>query len=301
MDLTAEVRDFLTTRRARISPDAAGLPACGGHRRVAGLRREEVAMLAGLSVDYYVKLERGHLAGASEGVLASLARALQLDEAESEHLFDLARRAGPGPARRRRRPEPGVRSSIRQVLDAIDDAPAWVRNARFDILAANRLARALLVQAFADPVRPANLARFMFLDPAARTFWRDWDLGASDAAAYLRAAAARDPHDKGLTDLVEELATRGEAFREAWARHDVRFHRTGRKQMHHPVVGDLDLSFEAMEFPSDPGLVLTVYTAQPGTPSADALSLLATWAVTQDQPETVGGPVSARDDRSGSR
>ncbi|OBB20733.1 transcriptional regulator [Mycolicibacterium setense] len=292
MDDKAEVRDFLVTRRARISPDETGLPAYGSNRRVAGLRREEVAMLAGLSVDYYTKLERGNLAGASESVLANVSRALQLDEAETEHLFDLARRANAGPIPRRKQPAPRIRSSIRQVLDAIDDAPAWVRNARYDILATNRLAHALLMQAFVDPVRPANLARFMFLDPAAKTFWRDWEIAASDAAAYLRAEAARNPHDKDLSDLVGELATRGKAFPPLWAKHDVRFHRTGHKKMHHPVVGDLDLNFEAMEFPSDPGLVLTVYTAEPGTPSADALQLLATWAATQDQFDAAGTAVT---------
>jgi transcriptional regulator with XRE-family HTH domain len=283
MDEKAEVRDFLVTRRARISPETAGLPAYGGNRRVAGLRREEVAMLAGLSVDYYTKLERGNLAGASQGVLAGISRALQLDEAESEHLLDLARRANAGPIPRRKQPASRIRSSIRQVLDAIDDAPAWVRNARYDILATNTLARALLGPAFVDPARPANLARFTFLDPAARTFWRDWELAASDAAAYLRTEAARNPHDKGLSDLIGELATRGAHFPPLWAKHDIRFHRTGHKLIHHPAVGDLDLSFEAMEFPSDPGLVLTVYTAEPGSPSADALQLLATWAASHDQ------------------
>lgn len=239
-------------------------------------------MLAGLSVDYYAKLERGNLAGASDGVLASISRALRLDEAESEHLVDLARRSVAGPIPRRTRPGPRIRSSIRQVLDAIDGAPAWVRNAHYDILATNRLARALLVQVLAGPTRPANMARFMLLDPAAKTFWRDWELAASDAVAYLRAETARNPRDKGLSDLVGELATRGEEFPRLWAEHDVRFHRSGRKLLHHPVVGDLDLTLEAMELPSDPGLVLTVYTAEPGTASADSLRLLAAWAATQD-------------------
>lgn len=284
MDEKEEVRDFLTTRRARISPDEAGLPAFGGNRRVAGLRREEVAMLAGLSVDYYTKLERGNLAGASESVLAGISRALRLDETENEHLFDLARRANASGQPPHRTPRTSrIRSSIRQVLDAIDDAPAWVRNARYDILATNRLARALLMQALTDQARPANLARFLLLDPAAKTFWRDWERSASDAVAYLRVEATRNPHDKALSDLIGELATRGEEFRQMWARHDVRFHRTGRKLIHHPVVGDLDLDFEAMDFPSDPGLVLTVYTAEPGTPSSDALRLLGTWAASQDQ------------------
>ncbi|MGN6332216.1 MAG: helix-turn-helix domain-containing protein [Motilibacteraceae bacterium] len=282
VDDKAEVSDFLTSRRARLSPQEAGLPAYGGNRRVAGLRREEVAMLAGLSVDYYTKLERGNLAGASEAVLASISRALRLDEAENEHLFHLARRAG-RQAPRRRPATARLRSSIRRVLDAIDDAPAWVRNARYDVLATNRLAHALLLPALAGRRQPVNLARFMFLDQAAKTFWRDWDLAASDAVAYLRAEAVRTPQDKDLSDLVGELATRSQEFGRLWARHDVRFHRTGHKLMHHPVVGDLDLSFEAMEFPSDPGLALIVYTAEPGSPSADALQLLATWAATQEQ------------------
>ncbi|HEY0186879.1 MAG TPA: helix-turn-helix transcriptional regulator [Cellulomonas sp.] len=282
MDEKAEVRDFLTTRRARLGPGDAGLPAYGGNRRVAGLRREEVAMLAGVSVDYYTRLERGNLAGASESVLSNIARALQLDEAEHEHLFDLARRANSGPVPRRRPAPPRIRSSIRQVLDAIDDAPAWVRNARHDMLATNRLARALHQQTFVDPRRPANGARFMFLAPAARTFWREWERAAADVAAYLRAEAARNPHDKGLSDLIGELSTRSPEFRQWWAKHDVRFHRTGIKKLHHPVVGDLDLNFEAMEFPSDPGLVLIVYTAEPGSPSEDALALLASWAATHD-------------------
>ncbi|GAA2751781.1 helix-turn-helix transcriptional regulator [Amnibacterium kyonggiense] len=283
MDEKAEVRDFLTTRRARITPEEAGLPAYGGNRRVSGLRREEVAMLAGVSVDYYANLERGNLGGASDSVLASISRALHLDGAEHEHLFDLARRAAAGGRMApHRTAAPSVRPSILRVLDAVEDVPAWVRNAHYDVLATNRLAHALLVQVFADPARPANLARFTLLDPAAKIFWRDWERTASDTIAYLRTQAARTPHDKALSDLIGELATRGTEFSRLWAKHDVRFHRAGYKRIHHPVVGDLDLSFEAMEFPSDPGLVLTVYTPEPGSSSADALRLLATWAATQD-------------------
>jgi len=283
MDEKAEVREFLITRRARLSPEDAGLPAYGGKRRVSGLRREEVAMLAGVSVDYYIRLERGNLAGASESVLANIARALHLDEAEHEHLFDLARRANAGPIPRRRPAEPRVRSSIRQVLDTISEAPAWVRNARHDMLAANRLALALHAPMLTDPKRPANSARFMFLDPAAKQFWCDWERAADDTAAFLRAEAAQNPYDKSLSDLIGELSTRSEDFRQRWAKHNVRFHRTGTKKIHHPVVGDLDMGFQAMEFPSDPGLVLLVYTAEPGTPTADALKVLASWAATQDQ------------------
>jgi len=283
MDQRAEIREFLSSRRARITPEQAGLPAYGGNRRVTGLRREEVAMLAGVSVDYYVRLERGNLSGASEAVLDSLARALQLDEAERSHLFALAREATPAPASRRRSTTPKqVRPAIQQILDAITDAPAWVRNGRHDLLAANRLARALYAPMLADSRRPANTARFVYLDPASREFFVDWERAASDIAAILRSEAGRNPHDKALTELIGELSTRSEIFRTRWAAHNVRFHRTGKKKLHHPVVGTLDLDFEAMEFPSDPGLILLVYTAAPDTPTADALKLLASWAATQD-------------------
>lgn len=277
----SEVREFLSSRRARITPAQAGLPAYGGNRRVAGLRREEVAMLAGVSVDYYVRLERGDLSGASESVLDAIATTLQLDEAEREYLFDLARAAGPG-RRRATKPSTGVRPAIRQVLDAITDAPAWVRNGRHDIIAANAMARALYAPVYEDPRQPANTTRFTYLDPAARVFWRDYDTIAHDAASMLRLEAGRNPHDPDLIQLVGELSTQSELFRQRWASRDVMYHRSGMKRIHHPVVGDLDLSFESMELPSEPGLVLNVYTAAEGSSSADGLRLLASWAATQD-------------------
>lgn len=284
IDHRAEVREFLSSRRARITPEQAGLPAYGGNRRVQGLRREEVAMLAGVSIDYYVRMERGNLSGASDSVLDALARALQLDEAEREHLFSLARTAGPG-SRRRRTPPATVRPVIQQVLDAITDAPAWVRNGRHDIVATNRLARALYAPVLADPRRPANTARFVYLDPAAREFFVDWDRIANDAAAMLRLEVGRNPYDRALIELVGELSTRSEVFRQRWASHDVRFHRSGQKRLRHPVVGQLDLNFESMELPSEPGLTLNVYTAAPGSPAADGLKMLASWAATQDLAE----------------
>lgn len=283
-DHRAEVREFLSSRRARITPTQAGLPAYGGNRRVKGLRREEVAMLAGVSVDYYVRMERGNLSGASECVLDALARALQLDEAERDHLFALARAAGPG-SHRRPSPPTTVRPAVQQVLDAISDAPAWVRNSRHDILAMNRLGRALYAPVLADPRRPANTTRFVYLDPAAREFFVDWDRIAGDAAAMLRLEAGRNPHDRRLIELIGELSTRSEVFRERWASHDVQFHRSGRKRLRHPVVGQLDLDFESMELPSESGLTLNVYTAAAGTPTADGLAMLASWAATQDQAE----------------
>ncbi|MFD3455694.1 helix-turn-helix domain-containing protein [Streptomyces sp. NPDC058691] len=285
MDDRAEIREFLASRRARITPEQAGLPAYGGHRRVKGLRREEVAMLAGVSVDYYVRLERGNLSGASDSVLDGVARALGLDDAERQYLYDLARRAPAPAAARRRAPARRLRPALQHMLDAISDAPAMIHNERQDLLGANHLARALYTSLLADPRRPANLARFIYLDPAARAFLPEWDRAADDIAAMLRGEAGRNPYDKDLSDLIGELSTRSEIFRKRWADHNVRRHRTGPKKLRHPAVGDLELIFETMTLASDPALTLVIYTAVPGTPSADALRLLSAWAATQDQPE----------------
>jgi transcriptional regulator with XRE-family HTH domain len=284
VDNRNDVREFLASRRARLTPQQAGLPAYGGNRRVTGLRREEVALLAGVSVDYYTRLERGNLSGASDGVLEALARALQLDEAERTHLFDLARTAGATRGTRRRPAAHRVRPGMQRVLDAITDTPAWIRNGRLDFLAANRLGHALYAPVFTSPARPANTGRFVFLDPRSPEFYRDWDIVAGDVVAVLRAEAGRNPYDHGLTDLVGELSTRSEDFRTRWATHNVRFHRSGSKRLHHPVVGDLDLTYEAMEFPSEPGLTLLVYLAEPASPTQDALTLLASWAATSGEP-----------------
>ncbi len=284
MDVPHEIREFLSSRRARINPEQAGLPAYGGNRRVKGLRREEVAMLAGVSVDYYVRMERGSLSGASETVLDALASALQLDEAERDHLFALARESGP-PAARRKRKAPGtLKPALLQILDAITDAPAWIRNGRHDVLAMNQLARALYSPVLADPRRPANTTRFVYLHPTeAERFFVDYDKVTRDAAAMLRLEAGKNPHDENLIALVGELSTRSDLFRQRWASHDVRFHRSGRKRLNHPAVGQLDLDFEALPLPSEPGLQLNVYTAAAGTPTADGLKLLASWAASQRQ------------------
>ncbi len=298
IDHRAEVREFLSSRRARITPEQAGLPAYGGNRRVKGLRREEVAMLAGVSVDYYVRMERGNLSGASDGVLNALVGALQLDEAEREHLFTLARTAGSSSARRRRAPTT-VRPAVQQVLDAISDAPAWVRNGRHDIVAMNRLGRALYAPILANPRRPANTTRFVYLDPAAQDFFVDWERISRDSASYLRIEAGRNPHDPELIELIGELSTRSELFRQRWASHDVLLHRSGFKRLRHPVVGQLDLNFESMELPSEPGLVLNVYTAPAGSPAADGLALLASWAATQDAAELTEQPGAAVEELRG--
>ncbi|CAN5596623.1 helix-turn-helix transcriptional regulator [soil metagenome] len=284
VDNRTDIRDFLSSRRANITPEQAGMPIYGGNRRVPGLRREEVALLAGVSVDYYTRLERGNLSGVSDTVLESISRALHLDEAERAHLFDLAHASGAAPrARRRPAAAKGVRPSVQRILDAMTGAPAWVRNARMDCLATNRLGRALYSDLLSDPVKPANNARFVFLDSRSQDFFVDWESTASDIVAMLRGEAGRDPYDRALSDLVGELSTRSETFRTRWAAHNVRFHRTGIKHLRHPVVGTLDLTYEAMTLPADPELTLLAYTAEPGSPSEDGLKLLASWAATLDQ------------------
>jgi transcriptional regulator with XRE-family HTH domain len=277
-----QIREFLTSRRAKISPQQAGLPSYGT-RRVPGLRRAEVAQLAGVSVEYYSRLERGDLSGVSDHVLDALARALRLNDAERTHLEDLARVAGPGP-RRRRRPAPDqVRPAVQRLLDAMTGAPAFVMNGRGDVLATNALGRALYAPMI-DAARGAtpNHSRFIFLDPRSHQFWGDWNRAADDTVALLHAQAGRDPYDKDLTDLIGELSTRSEDFRTRWARHDVRQHHQGAKPFHHPVVGDLHLTYESLDLTAD-GLTLVAYGTEPGSDSEDKLRLLASWATTSDR------------------
>ena len=287
-----EIQTFLTTRRARISPEQAGLPIFGGgRRRVSGLRRDEVALLAGISSQYYTKLERGNATGVSESVIDGIARALQLDEAERTHLLDLMRAVGTT-TRSSRRPPPGrVRSTVQRVLDSMVGTPAFVLSGRLDILTANQLGYALFSWIDTDPVRPPNAARFAFLDPHATEFYRDWNKVADDTVALLHAEAGRRPYDRGLSDLIGELSTRTNEFRGRWAAHDVRIHTTGPKLIHHPVVGDLDLWYESFPLALDLSQSLLTYTAEPGSPSQEALSLLASWAATAGV-----GPVGSTDD-----
>jgi len=284
-DVRAQIREFLSTRRARISPEQAGLPVYGGdHRRVPGLRRSEVASLAGISPEYMTKLERGNATGVSESVIDGLAHALQLDEAERAHLEDLFRTAGTTRRPRRRPALQRVRTTVQRILDSMALAPAFVLNGRGDVLAANDLGFALFCPVFADPARPANTASFVFLDPSATEFFRDWDNVANDTVALLRAEAGRDPYDRELSDLIGQFSTRSEDFRRRWAAHNIRIHTSGVKLFHHPVVGDLDLFFESLPLPADPSQSLLVYTAEPGSPSQDALRLLASWAATAERP-----------------
>ena len=281
MDPRSDIREFLVSRRARITPDKAGLPAYGSNRRVKGLRREEVAMLAGISAEYYVRLERGNIGGVSEDVLDGIARALQLDEADRMHLFDLARAAHTPGRRSGQRPmQERVRPVVQRILDALVGVPAFVQNGRLDVLAANQLGEAFYAPHFEHPVRPVNGARFVFLGPRAKEFFVDWDTIANDCVGILRAEAGRDPYDKRLSDLIGELSTRSEEFRARWAAHHVKLHRTGVKRFHHPVVGELTLDFETLDLPGDPGQKMLLYSAEPGSPSQQALQLLASWAST---------------------
>jgi transcriptional regulator with XRE-family HTH domain len=284
VDTRSEIREFLISRRARITPEQAGLRTYGnGPRRVPGLRREEAALLAGVSIAYYTKLERGDTSGVSETVLESLARALQLDDAERAHLFALARTQNTTARPRRRRTPQRVRPRVQRLLDAIT-APAMVRNGRMDILGTNQLGRALYSDMFANPRTPVNSARFTFLDRRATTFFVDWDHAADDSVAVLRGEAGRNPYDRDLSDLVGELSTQSAEFRARWARHDVRYHDTGRKRFHHPLVGDLELTFEVMTLVADPDLTMFAFTVEPGSRSDEALNLLARWTATPEQP-----------------
>jgi transcriptional regulator with XRE-family HTH domain len=269
-----------------------------GRRRVPGLRREEVAMLAGVSTDYYARLERGNLTGVSDSVLEAIARALHLDEAEHAHLHDLARAANTTPrARRRPAEKQQIRPVVQRIIDGMTALPAIVLNGRLDLLAANRLGVALYSPVYDDPSRPVNLARFCFLNPHATALYPHWDEAANTTVAMLRIEAGRNPYDRALSDLIGELSTRSEIFRNRWAAHNVVLHRAGAKQFRHPVVGDLSLAYEVMELSADTGLSLTAYSPEPDSPSQDGLALLASWAATQDQSDQHEAtyPVDRRD------
>ncbi len=270
----------------RLTPEQAGIPLYGGRRRVKGLRREEVAMLAGMSTDYYTRLERGNLAGVSQSVLEALARALQLDEAERAHLLDLAAAAnGPGrpssaSPRRRTTPRNGVRVGVQRILDSFT-GPAYARNVRSDVVATNQLARALFADIHGHGGTGFNLARYLFLDPRSRDFYVGWEAVARDMVAAMRIEARRNPQDRGLQDLVGELSTRSEEFATWWAAHNVKIHTTATKTLHHPVVGELELTGEALLLPGDPGLILITYTVEPNSASEQALNFLANWSAKQ--------------------
>jgi transcriptional regulator with XRE-family HTH domain len=272
VDRRGEIRDFLISRRAKITPEQAGLHVLDARpRRVPGLRREEVASLAGVSADYYTQLERGDVDGASDSFLNAIARALRLDDAERLHLFDLAR---PGSAVSVARSPGVIRPSVQHVLDAFTAGMALVRNRRWDYLAGNALGRAVYAEIFDRRTGPPNHARYVFLDERSRTFFDDWTAVAHDTARILRSEAGRDPHDTGPAVLIEELSEASAEFRDVWAQHDVRLPAAGRHLFNHPEVGHLDLTFEAATLRADPGLTLLLATALPGSSSEAALSRL---------------------------
>jgi transcriptional regulator with XRE-family HTH domain len=277
MDTSAEIREFLTTRRARLTPSDVGLPDFGGRRRVPGLRREEVSLMAGISVEYYVRLERGNATGISESVLDGISRALQLTQAEHDYLGALVRAANQGTRAPGRRPPSRpvqISPGIQRLLDAMTAVPAIVQNSRMDLLATNALGRALFSEMYLSSGAQPNFARFLFFDPRARTTYRDWHGSAEQIVALLRTATGRSPWDAALRDLIDELSERSEEFRELWRAHDVRVHLSGVKLFRHPDVGDLDLFYEAMNLATDPALQFAGFTAEPGSPSDDALRLL---------------------------
>jgi transcriptional regulator with XRE-family HTH domain len=281
MDLKADVREFLSSRRARLTPEQVGLASYDDRRRVPGLRREEVAELADVSVDYYVRMERGNLAGVSQSVLEATARALRLTETERAHLFDLARAVNAPALRPSDSQSTTVRPTVQQLLDSMT-GPAWVRNGSLDLLAANRLGRALYAPMLALATGTPNKARFVFLADEARRFYPDWPTVAKVNAALLRAELGRTPEDDRLTDLIDELSDRSDVFRSFWNDHDVAEHRAGRTQIRHPVVGHLDLAYEAMQLTADVGLTMVAYGADSDSPSEQGIKLLASWAATEE-------------------
>ncbi|WP_329068852.1 helix-turn-helix transcriptional regulator [Streptomyces sp. NBC_01429] len=286
MDNREEIRAFLKSRRDKITPEQVGLPTYG-NRRVTGLRRSEVAVLAGVSVEYYTRLERGNLGGVSDSVLEALSQALRLDDIERTHLHDLARAAQAAPGRARRRPVPSaapaaVRPAVRRIVEGMPRLPAFVQNNRFDVLFANPLARALYSEMYADPAAGANTTRFVFYSPAARRFYTDWERVARGAVGALRIEAGKNPYDRELSNLIGELSTRSDTFRVLWGAHDVHVFREGTKRFRHPVVGDLALDHQAMILPGESGQSVVVYSAPAGTAAEDGLKLLASWSVTAD-------------------
>ncbi|MFI8949692.1 helix-turn-helix transcriptional regulator [Streptomyces sp. NPDC053750] len=300
-DHRAEIRDFLVSRRARITPEQAGLPS-SGRRRVAGLRREEVAVLAGVSTEWYTRLEKGHISGVSEDVLAAVAQALQLDDDERTYLFDLARAARPARRTPSRRRDVEVPPRVQWLIDSMTMSSAFVRNGRQDVIASNALARAVHAPMFDSPTadrhgRP-NVARYIFLDPGSRNFFVDWDAACSATAALLRAEAGREPQDRALRELIGELSTLSPEFRTQWAAHDVRIRHDGSKRLHHPDVGELELCYQSLDLPMAGRAVhdLTLYTAEPGSTSEERLRLLASLVASTAQPTRSADQQGARSD-----
>ncbi|WP_370949955.1 helix-turn-helix transcriptional regulator [Amycolatopsis sp. cg5] len=260
-----DLAGFLRTRRSRVDPAAVGIPA-ESRRRVAGLRREEVAHLSGVSVDYYVRLEQGRATQPSEQVLDALAGVLDLDETERGHLHRLARQ----PRRRVKAPGGRVRPEVLRVLDLVEHAPALIMDHRLDVVAGNRLAGLL----FGRPLPGLNTARHIFLEEAERGLYAEWEVCTLDVVGHLRLAAGQYPDDAGLASLIGELAMGSDRFRRLWARAEVRARTHGRKVYRHPLVGLLELHQENFALPDQSGMELLVLSAAPGTAAEDGLRLL---------------------------
>ncbi len=277
-----DIRLFLSSRRARLTPARAGLPTYGRHRRVPGLRREEVALLAGISIDYYTRIERGNAQGVSDDVLDAIAGALQLDADERHHLENLVWAADAVKVVPRAVALDEVRTSIRRIVDGMTTMPALVRNRRLEILHANALGRELYAEVFEDHGHVPNPARYVFLDPRSREFFVDWDRAADDMVGLLRAETGRSPGDAALTELVDALTSRSEAFAGRWAQHGVRFHRNGVANLRHPRVGPLTLIYEDLDLPTQPDQTVLVFAGEPGSESEVALRALAEGTGTHD-------------------
>ena len=280
MDRRTELGEFLRSRRARLQPDDVGLRPFAGARRVPGLRREELAQLAGVSVDYYVRLEQGRSRNVSATVLDAVARALRLSDDERSHLHNLAHPPAPGRPRRRRQQ---ARPELVRLLAAMDGIPAYVIDCRTEVLAWNQLAAALTVDFATRPPDQRNWARLVFLDDEIANLFVDWESKARETVGYLQLSAGRHPDDPQLAQLVGDLSMGSEPFRRMWAAHDVRDKAHGSKGFRHPVVGELELAYQTLHLSDEPDQALVTYTATPGSPAEDALRLLASWTAA---PET---------------
>jgi transcriptional regulator with XRE-family HTH domain len=286
MDHKAELRNFLRSHRARLTPESAGVVSSGGARRVPGLRREEVAHLASVSSDYYTRLEQGRHPRVSDSVLDAVALALRLSPVERDYLFHIARPPATSAPRERVRTQ-RVRPEVHQMLDVLGSvSPAFVVNHRLDVLASNYLARALLVDFDALPARERNIARFVLFSPAARDLYGDWETIAQIMVANLRLSSGRHPDDTRLNELIGEACVKVPEFNTWWASHRLDDCGHGTQLLHHPVVGDLTLHHEALNFSKDPDQVICLYTAQPSSASAHTLALLASWSAPDATPGT---------------
>lgn len=275
---------FLRTRRDRITPEQVGLPVGGTRRRVPGLRREEVALLAGVSPDYYVRLEQGRTAGVSDQVLCAVARALSLSDVETEHLRNLVRPSGAASSSHALRSATATDEPLARLLDAMGDVPVLLVDTRMDILAANAAAEAVFE--VSGMAQPPNSARQLFLTPDARTRYGDWQVAAVEMVAHLQLLAGRWPDDERLTSLIGELAIRSNEFRRLWARGDVREKRIGVVRLHHHVAGPLEFDYQVLTVPARPDRSLLVYLPRPGTATADALHMLLSWVAKAQQDPT---------------